>query len=184
MGTPVTPTLANLFMGKVEKYTLTAWTGTQSVVWLRYIDDILLILEDTQLVLAELLTHFKARISSIKFTEEHLYNSINFLDLTLFKGPRFAATGILDFKLFAKLIDPHAYLHFSSGHHRSVIMGLVKGEFVRTLRRSSSPEIYASAVTDLTDWFLNRGYSKHVIRAVADKVSVVGQQGDRRVCSH
>ncbi len=141
-------------------------------MWLRYIDDILLILEDTHLVLAKLLTHLNARISSIKF---HSYNSIDFLDLTLFKGPRFAATGILDIKPFAKLINPHAYLHFSSGHHRSVTLGLVKGEFVRTLRKSSLPEIYASAVTDLTDWFLNKGYSKHVIRAVADKVSY----GDR-----
>ncbi len=175
MGIPVAPRLANLFMGKVEKDALTAWMGTQPLVWLRYIDDILLILEDTHLVLAELLTHLNARISSIKFTEEHSYNSIDFLDLTLFKGPRFAATGIIDIKPFAKLIDPHAYLHFSSEHHRSVIMGLVKDEFVRTLRRNSSPEIYASAVTDLTDWFLNRGYSKHVIRAVADKVSY----GDR-----
>ncbi len=170
MGTPVAPTLANLFMGKVEKDALMTWKGTQPLVWLRYIDDILMILEDSHLVLAELLTHLNARISSIKFTEEHSYNSIDFLDLTLFKGPRFQATGTLDIRPFAKLIDPHAYLHFSSGHHRSVTLGLVKGEFVRTLRRSSSPEIYASAVIDVMDWFTNRGYSKRIVKSVADKI--------------
>ncbi len=47
MGTPVAPTLANFFMGKVERDNLDTWHGTQPLVWLRYIDDILVILEDT-----------------------------------------------------------------------------------------------------------------------------------------
>ncbi len=41
---------------------------------------------------------------------------------------------------------------------------------MRTLRRSSSPEIYASAVIDVMDWFTNRGYSKRIVKSVADKI--------------
>ncbi len=54
MGTPVAPTLDNLFMGKVEKDALLSWTRTQPIVWLRFIDDILVILEDTPEILEAL----------------------------------------------------------------------------------------------------------------------------------
>ncbi len=96
MGTPVATTLANLFMGKVEFDALNAWPGTQPIVWLRYIDDILLLLEDTDDCLTELLAHLNDRVSSIKFTKESSTQSIDFLDLTIFKGPRFESQGILD----------------------------------------------------------------------------------------
>ena len=85
MGTPVAPTLANLFMGKVEHEALSAWGGTQPLVWLRYIDDILVIMEDSQETLLELVKHLNARISSIKYTTEISDKSIDFLDFTIFK---------------------------------------------------------------------------------------------------
>ncbi len=149
-GTSVAPTLANLFMGKVERDALQAWSGTQPIIWLRYIDDILLILEDSQGVLLDLLRHLNGRMSSIKFTVEHSTKSIDFLDVTIFKGPRFHESGILDIKPYSKLIDPHAYLHYSSGHHKSVLIVLIRGKFIRTLSRCSSPEIFASAIEELT----------------------------------
>ncbi len=65
MGTPVAPTLANLFMGKLEQDALQAWPSTQSIIWLCYIDDILLILEDSQDILLDLLRHLNGRMSYI-----------------------------------------------------------------------------------------------------------------------
>jgi len=176
MGTPVAPTLANLFMGKVEFDALNAWPGTQPIVWLRYIDDILLLLEDTDDCLTELLAHLNGRVSSIKFTKESSTQSIDFLDLTIFKGPRFESQGILDIRPYCKLIDPHAYLHFSSGHHRSVLVGLVRGEYVRALRRSSSAQIYASAIAELQIWFKDRGYSRDILRTAADSIKYTDRQ--------
>ncbi len=89
-----------------------------------------------------------------------------YLDITIFKGPRFHTFGILDIWPFSKLIDPHTYLHYSSAHHRSVIHGMIKGKMIRALRCSSSPQIYASVVQDLETWFLARGYSRKLLKDV------------------
>ncbi len=143
MGTPVVCTLANLFMGKVEHEALSAWGGTQPLVWLRYIDDILVIMKDSQEKLLELVKHLNARISTIKYTAEISDKSIDFLDLTIFKGPRYQQQGILDIRPYSNAIDPHSYLHYSSAHHPSIKSGVVRAEFIRALRRSSSPAIYS-----------------------------------------
>ncbi len=140
MGTPVAPTLANLFMGKVEHEALSAWGGTQPLVWLRYIDDILVIMEDSQEKLLELVKHLNARISTIKYTAEISDKSIDFLDLTIFKDPRYQQEGVLDIQPYSKAIDPHSYLHYSSAHHPSIKSGVVRAEFIRTLSvRDSYP---------------------------------------------
>ncbi len=174
MGTPVAPTLANLFMGKVEKDALLSWTRTQPIVWLRFIDDILVILEDTPEILEALVSHLNKQVSSIKFTSEYSQNSIDFLNL---KGPRYEKTGILDIRPYSKAIDPHAYLHFSSAHHKSIIRGMVKGEMIRVLRRSSSPEIFAQGMRDLEQWFLDRGYRKLLLREIAATIHFSDRQG-------
>ena len=164
MGTPVAPTLANLFMGKVEATALNSWQGTPPLLWLRYIDDIFLLLEDTPNVLLDLVEHLNKQVASIKFTVEHSNESINFLDVTLFKGPRFRHTGQLDVQPYSKAIDPHAYLHYSSAHHKSIMVGTVRGEIIRMLRRSSSPEIFAAGIADLEKWFLARGYPRKLLK--------------------
>ncbi len=177
MGTPVAPTLANFFMGKVEKDALLSWTRTQPIVWLRFIDDILVILEDTPEILEALVSHLNKQVSSIKFTSEYSQNSIDFLDLTIFKGPRYEKTGILDIRPYSKAIDAHAYLYFSSAHHKSIIRGLVKGEMIRVLRRSLSPEIFAQGMRDLEQWFLDRGYRKLLLREIAATIRFSDRQG-------
>ena len=164
MGTPVAPTLANLFMGKVEVEAISSWEGTQPLVWLRFIDDILVIMESTPLELHNLVSHRNNRMGSIKYTVEVSSTCINFLDITVFKGARYQKTGILDIKPYAKAIDPHSYLHYSLAHHISIKRGVVRGEFIRTLRRSSSPEIFAQSALELTGWFVNRGYPKDLIK--------------------
>ncbi len=149
MGTPVAPTLANLFMGKLEAQALSTWEGTQPLVWLRYIDDILMILDSNEEELSRLLAHLNTQISTIKFTASWSSDSIDFLDVTIFKGERFKAIGKFDVKPFAKRIDPHSYLHYSSAHPKGSSAGVVRGEMIRMLRRSSSPQIFAEGMSDL-----------------------------------
>ncbi len=167
MGTPVAPTLANLFMGKLEATALNSWTGTQPILWLRYIDDVLLLLQDSEDTLTDLVAHLNSQMASIKFTFTCSNNSIDFLDITLYKGPRYLQEGRLDIRPYSKKIDPHAYLHYSSAHHRAVTAGMVKEEVIRTLRRCSSPETFATAIQlELEKWFSNRGYPKKLLKDV------------------
>ena len=171
MGTPVAPTLANLFMAKVEADAITSWQGTQPLIWLRFVDDIFIIMESTQEELHRFISHCNSRMGAIKYTAEVSSNCVDFLDLTIFKGPRYQEVGILDIKPFAKAIDPHSYLHYSSAHHCSIKKGVVRGEFIRTLRRSSSAQIYAESAQELTSWFTKRGYPTNLIKETTSDLS-------------
>ncbi len=166
MGTPVAPTWANLFMGKLETDALTRWQGTLPLLWLRYIDDIFTLFPGPQGELDSLLQHMNSQLSTIEFTMDSSKHKIDFLDITIFKGERFHSEGVLDIRPYSKAIDPHTYLHYSSAHPRNNMRGVVKAEVIRTLRRSSSTEIYAQAISHLLAWFTNRNYPIKLLKEV------------------
>ncbi len=177
MGTPVAPTLANLFMGKVEHEALSAWGGTQPLVWLRYIDDILVIMEDSQEKLLELVKHLNARISTIKYTAEISDKSIDFLDLTIFKDPRYQQEGVLDIQPYSKAIDPHSYLHYSSAHHPFIKSGVVRAEFIRTLRKIIvTNHLQQGSKGTFFPCFENRGYPKDLLKEISFKINFKDRQ--------
>ncbi len=96
MGTPCAPTVVNLLMGNFESKALARWEGTKPLLWLRYIDDVLIVIQDSEEETHKLVSHLNQQMSIIKFTSEISTQSIDFLDITFFKGPRYYATGILD----------------------------------------------------------------------------------------
>jgi len=65
---------------------------------------------------------------TIKFTCESSEQSVDFLDLTIYKGSRFLNTGKLDIKPFFKHTNKFQYLHFNSAHPRNVFGSLIKGD--------------------------------------------------------
>ncbi len=121
--------------------------------------------------LNRLLSHLNSQISTVRFTSTQSMESVDFLDLTLYKGPRFPSTGKLDIRPFSKKIDPHSYLHFSSAHHPTITWGIVKGEVIRMLRRSSSPKTFTIGMQQLLKWFTDKGYPKKLLKEVADSVT-------------
>ncbi len=90
------------------------------------------------------------------------------MDVTIFKGERFKAIGKFDVKPFAKKIDPHSYLHYSSAHPKGSSAGVVGGKMIRMLRHSSSPQIFAEGMSDLMSWFEARGYPKRLLKEIGD----------------
>ena len=93
-----------------------------------------MILESTKLEAHQLVSHFNSRVSAIQYTATVSEQEVDFLDLTVYKGDRFETHGILDVSPFCKAIDPRWYPHFTSAHHISIKTGVLRGEFVRTLR--------------------------------------------------
>ena len=177
MGTPGALTLTNLFMGKVEADLLTSWPGTQPLIWLRHIDNILVILESSPAEMNSLVSHCNSRMSTIQYTSEVSMLSVDFLDITIFKGYRYREEGKLDIRPYSKVIDPHSYLHYSSAHHISIKRGMIKADFIHTLRRSSSPNIYGAAAMELTQWFVSRGYPKDLIKETICDIKYTDRQG-------
>lgn len=120
MVTSVAPNFTNIFLGVLECGALRLAENTicKPVLWNRYLDDVLLIWKGTQDQLHHLETLLSSRSPGIKYILEQSGNSVHFLDMTIFKGPRFLATGILDIKPYSKPTDPRIYLHYTSCHPR------------------------------------------------------------------
>ena len=127
MGTRCAPPFANLFLGSLEEKALDQWTGTHPLLWLRFLDDILMLWTGDQEELHSLLAHLNSLMSSIKFTMAQDQNSITFLDLEIYKGRRFQHQGVLDIKPFTKATNPQTFLHFNSCHPRPIFTTIVKG---------------------------------------------------------
>ena len=92
MGAAFSPTIANIYMSTILRDFLRSQT-TQPLIIKRYIHDILMIWTDT----TEELNNF---LTNLNFTHEYSYLTIDFLDLTIYKGTHFPYTNLLDTKTF------------------------------------------------------------------------------------
>ena len=104
--------------------------------------------------------------SSIKVKPLSSPTSMDFLDVTTFKGPDFDATGQLDTKVFFKPTDSHALLHYTSFHPKHTFRGIVKSQHIRYKRICSRPEDCIVATRTLFRALKNRGYPRSFLRTV------------------
>ncbi len=85
MGSPFAPNFANIFMHQCKKYILdNAPNNRTPLVWKRYIDDIFLVWRHGIDSLNEFLDFCNNSFRTIKFTAEYSFDSVNFLDKTVF----------------------------------------------------------------------------------------------------
>ena len=170
MGTRCAPQFANLFLACLEEKALSSWTGPDPLVWLRFLDDIMMLWPGDQEQLQQLLQHLNNQMQSINFTMTSSQENITFLDLEIFKGHRFRRESILDTKLFIKPTNPRSFLHFTSCHPISIFSTIVKGELLRVLRATSDKEDYTMGVNLLLDRFSQRGYPRDFLQRITDSV--------------
>ena len=129
MGATFSPTIANIFVYHIIR----GFLRTQNIkplVLTRYIDNIFLIWADT----TQELTYFHSQLNSfhpnLRFTHENSSHTINFLDLTVIKGPYFSVTNIMDTKKYQKPLNLYQYLHFTSTHPSNVFKSIIRGECI------------------------------------------------------
>ena len=109
MGSPLGPTLADIFMSKLESGPLNG-TISKFDVYLRYMDDTFIIC-DKQYRADELLDSFNRCHYAVKFTMEREQNDcLSFLDVHL----RRTETGVIRRKVFRKITWNGQYSHFKS----------------------------------------------------------------------
>ena len=104
MGAAFSPTIANIFMSIIMR-TFLHTQVIKPLLLTRYIDDIFLIWTNTERELYSFLADPNSFHPNLRFTHEHSPTSINFLDLTIFKGPQFAFTNLLDIKTIQKPLN-------------------------------------------------------------------------------
>ena len=57
---------------------------------------------------------------ALEYTYQVSSLSVDFLDLTIYKGPLFPFTNILDTRTYQKSHNLYQYLHYSSNHDKTV----------------------------------------------------------------
>ena len=137
MGTKPSPECANFYMSCLEnklRSTHRIAIARHVVVWKRYIDDIFLVMFGTRAEIQAILDaynqlHPRIRINWTLSNEEAV-----FLDLRIYRGPRFAERAILDIAPYAKATSAFLYLPFNSYHTKHVFKGWIRAELLRLLR--------------------------------------------------
>ena len=156
MGAAFSPTVANIYMSVVIRRFLRT-QKKQPLLLSRYIDDIFLIWADTE-DLDQFLSDMNSFNPALQYTHQHSTSSVDFLDLTVYKGPLFSYTNTLDTKTFQKHNNLYQYLHYTSCHPRAVYKSIIIGELVRYVKTNTMEVNYEVMKNLFKKRLLARGY--------------------------
>ena len=169
MGTKMAVAYANIFMGSLETKLLSK-SSLKICFYKRYIDDILIITDDTEDHLTNFIRELNEFHPTIKFTAEYHQERITFLDVDIYKGPNFNQTQCLDFETHIKATNPRLHVHALSHHPDSVKKGIIIGEVKRLLRTNSNRETFNKSVIKYETQMQTRGYSLNFIKSLTNKI--------------
>ena len=165
-GTRVAPTYANLFMSQLEeKYVYGKHSVKTPKVWFRFIDDIWSIFNGTESELTQFVAYLNMVHPSIKFTETHSRDQIQFLDVTTVNVDQHVETD-----LFIKPTDSQSYLHYSSCHPMSIKNSIPYSQFLRIRRNCTDWVNYFRHSLCLSHHLLLRGYPIDLIKNSIQKM--------------
>ena len=128
----------------------------------RLIDDGLLIVQDA--VTARRIIGKLNQASSMNLTYVISNNMATFLDLDIYKGPRFKAHKIVDIKVHFKSTNKLLYLPANSNHPGIHKASVVKGEAIRCLRNTSDKIEWLKALHFIFKGMMARGYDGRLIK--------------------
>ena len=157
MGKAFAPNFVNLVLAYWE-HQLFQQTHLQPIFYCRFLDNIFMIWHHSHSDLEEFLSIADTIHPKITLDTTTSPTHINFLDITIYKGANFNATGLLDTKLYVKPTNPQNYLHYSSYHPPHTFNGIYKGQLIRLARLSSTYNVFLTSAKKLTTRFLTRGY--------------------------
>ena len=165
MGTRLAPSLANLFMDRLERRMLDGYR-LKPTVWLRYIDDVFFIWDHGENSLNEWFNYLNAQHKTIKFTTEFSKKQINFLDTTI----KIDETGKLSADLYKKPTDSNSYLNFSSAHPPNCKKSLPFSQLLRIKRICSKKSDYEKHAQSKLKEFRTKGFPEQLLAEATEKV--------------
>ena len=168
MGKLFAPNYANIFMAKWEREAL-AKCNLQPTIYLRFLDDIFLIWDHGEEEFKQFFDTLNSHAASIKLKTTMDFKSVDFLDVTVFKGEDFENSGKLDTKVFFKPTDTHELLHKSSFHPGHTFKGILKSQILRFHRICSRECDFQAACTILFQALRGRGYSIRFLRKIKNQ---------------
>ena len=172
MGTPMAPSVANLFMACLEENMLgNSPVPVERRFWKRFIDDIFLLWTGTAEELEQFLTYINTVHPTIKFTSNVSEESVSFLDISVS-----LRNGVLHTDLHTKSTDSHAYLRRDSCHPAHVKKNLPYSQFLRLRRLCSDEAQFQKRCDELERHLSARGYAGESVRAGRERASSKSRQ--------
>lgn len=179
MGRRFAPRLADLFMDWLETdFMNTLPPHLLPSVYKRYLDDIFIVWRHGPQALQQFVELFNQAHHSIKFTHEADPQQVNFLDVTIFKGPDLHHTQRLSTRLYVKPTDTHQLLHTSSYHPPHTFDGIIKSQLIRYSRISSHRSDEDQATRTLAKVLTSqRGYNPDQFRKARNLLLLKQRRG-------
>jgi len=165
MGTPMAPTVANVFMGWHESNLLSkSPVPVDASCWKRYIDDVFLLWTNTREELDDFVSFINSVHPSIKFTVTVSTSQVPFLDLEIKFRDRYLISD-----LHTKETDAHNFVHFRSCHPRHCIKNVPLSQYLRIRRICSLEEDFQFNAAKMTSHFVRRGYPKALLHKAKER---------------
>ena len=182
MGKKFAPNYANLFLAKWEKEALDK-CPKKPQCYFRYLDDIFIVWPHSREDFDNFFQILNSHHNNIKLKSTISDTSVDFLDVTIFKGPNLPQTGSLDTKVFFKPTDTHELLHKSSYHPKHTFKGIVKSQIIRFHRICSSKSDFDNACKTLFSAIKQRGYASSFLRKIKrDTIQSLNSKGQSTKC--
>jgi hypothetical protein len=170
MGTPAAVVFAVLFMSHVDEL-VEAKNVYIPDLHCRFIDDGFLVWTAGRQALDAFLSSYNNSYPSIAITNEVSTEKVDFMDLTVYKGERFKATGVLDIKVYQKPMNKYLYLPFKSYHTRKTKTGFITSELKRYILKSSDIQSYLVIRGEFYKRLRARGYPPSFLLPIFNSVS-------------
>ena len=122
------------------------------------VDDYFIALTGTEAEKLTVINSFRTADPNRPVTVERSDSSVNYLDVTVYKGDRFRKTGRVDTKLFTKPTNTELHLPYSSFHPLSTFDSILYGQHQRSLIASSGIEQHSATMLQKYTGYLRRGY--------------------------
>ena len=171
MGTRAAPTIANIFMGKIDLLIRNCARSSDFdpiLFFKRFIDDILLFWTGTVDEFNEFLAKINTLHPTIKFTASFDFEtkSTTFLDTVIS-----VIDGVIYTDLYRKKTDKVQYLLPSSCHPSHNFNNIPYSLALRLVRICSSTEALNKRFNELESMLLSRNYNRNVVRSAIERAS-------------
>lgn len=161
MGTPLAVTFANIYLSMLEiECFLTCHLDplfTAPLLYKRFVDDIVALFSDEYSSQLFLTTYNNLRPLNIHITHDISPHMGIFMDIKLFKGPRFTMSKLFDTIVYQKPMNKYLYIPQFSAHGN--FSSIVISELKRYRTYCTSDSDYASIRKLFFDRLLARGYN-------------------------
>ena len=168
MGTRMAPSYANIFMKYVEMQ-LIETSSKKPTLWLRFIDDILMIWGHGKQALED----FKQLANNIHPIIQFSFNSneqeIPFLDTIIYRGKD---NNILT-RLYYKPTDNKQYLHYNSAHPWRQKKSVPYGLLIRCKRICSEETYFTRESKSIIQQLNSRKYPINLLQEALEKVKKI-----------